>query len=132
MRSSITEPHSLSSPSCRIRLGLEWLDSKRIRFGSVIDNIRKHYEDTKISVYRDEEDIETGFNLYDILFWLSKIKKDGELKDAKLPCKIKKDMLDAILTGTPYPSNVLQYAVHRIARDHEIVPNRIAIIKGCL
>lgn len=101
-------------------------------FGSVIDNIRKHYEDTKISVYRDEEDIETGFNLYDILFWLSKIKKDGELKDAKLPCKIKKDMLDAILTGTPYPSNVLQYAVHRIARDHEIVPNRIAIIKGCL
>lgn len=101
-------------------------------FGEIMDNIRRHYEDTKINVWRNGEELQTGFSLNEILKWLGKIKQNGDMKEAKIPQNLREGILNAMITDSPYPTNALQYAVHRITRDKEIHPSRIAIIKGSL
>jgi len=53
-------------------------------------------------------------------------------KDDNIPPNLAGAVLDAILTGQPYPRHLLGAAVQRNRAEQEVTPDRAAVIKGCL
>ena len=53
-------------------------------------------------------------------------------KDGNIPPNLAGAVVDAILTGQPYPRHLLIAAIQRARAEQDVSPDRAAIIKGCL
>jgi CRISPR-associated protein Csd1 len=53
-------------------------------------------------------------------------------KDDNIPPNLAGDVLDAIVTGRPYPVTLLHAAIRRVRAERDVTPDRAAVVKGCL
>lgn len=93
-------------------------------FGSLLRNIRKHYEDTAIIApnYDKREHIP---------FWMLLLETVNQKSNDKSPVpQLAGEVLRSILMGTPYPATLLNGVHLRIRAEREITRGKAAIIKA--
>ncbi|MFH0765143.1 MAG: type I-C CRISPR-associated protein Cas8c/Csd1, partial [Calditrichota bacterium] len=92
--------------------------------GEVAKNIRQYFDDTAIvhSPWEPEH-----LSLFRLL-----VSTAVQGKSENIQPNLAGDIMESILTGTPYPQTLLGAAVRRIHAEHEINYPRVALIKAVL
>lgn len=110
----------ISPNAARLSVRFFYKDS----FGSIVQNIQKHYQDLAI--------VKPVFDPWEHLpLWklLSETVDEKSTKPEPLP-QLSGEVLRSILTGAPYPATLLNGVMLRIRADKEITRGRAAIIKA--
>lgn len=93
-------------------------------FGEILHNICKHYDD--LAIISPNFDIWEHLPLWKLL--LETVNEKSTNKSASH--QMSGETFRSILTGTPYPRNLLTGAYARIIAEHEVTRGRAAIIKA--
>lgn len=110
----------LSPNSARISIRF-WLQGKISDFAK---NLKQHFEDLEIT--RSEND-----KGHDSLFWiLSALSQEDKVSN--MPPNIAGSIVQAVLTGKPYPSTMLGQTLRRIRATHKVTRIRAAVLKAYL
>lgn len=93
-------------------------------FGAFARNIDRHYEDVRIR--RPSYDTTTFLPTWRLLN--QTIRQQD--KNAKVSAEMAGEVMEAILNGTPYPVSLIYAIERRIGVEHDVSPDKAAIIKA--
>lgn len=96
------------------------------RFGYMLDNIVRFYDELSISKPKYAED--QTINIWSLLNETSNKKN----RDKKVPSPIISSVFRSILEGIPYPAGLFDNVMLRIKAEHEVTWRKAAIIKAYL
>ena len=86
--------------------------------------IRQHFEDLRITHGPKQPEVLSLFRLL--------VSTAVQGKSENIPSNLSGETMRAILTGTPYPTTLLQAVIRRIRAEHEVTYPRAAVIKAYL
>ena len=96
----------------------------RDSFGGFMENIDRHYQDT--AIIRPAFDSRENLSVWQLLN--ETVNQNSRTKTASP--QMAGSVLQAILSGTPYPATLLNAAGLRIRAEHDITRGRAAILKA--
>lgn len=102
-----------------------WRPTTVERFAAVV---LRHFED--VDVVRPEK--AARYPSVAALLRATVPGRRKENRDGNIPPNLAGAVVDAILTGQPYPRHLLVAAIQRARAERNVSPDRAAIIKGCL
>lgn len=101
-------------------------------FGAFARNIDRHYEDVRIR--RPSYDMTTFLPTRRLLNQTirqpSRNTDKNADKNAKVSAEMAGEVMEAILNGTPYPVSLITAIERRISVEHDVSPDKAAIIKA--
>ncbi|MCH9276344.1 type I-C CRISPR-associated protein Cas8c/Csd1 [Bifidobacterium amazonense] len=93
-------------------------------FGAFARNIERHYRDLEIR--RPKYDTTTFMSTWRLLNQTIR----PQSKNAKVSSEMAGSVMKAILNGTPYPTSLINAVEIRINAEHDVSPDKAAIIKA--
>jgi CRISPR-associated protein Csd1 len=111
----------LAPNAARLSVRLFWQG----KFGKMLHNLYKHYEDIEIVKAPYEREY---LSVSDLLYETVNTKS----KNKKAAAKTAGELLRSVLNGAPYPDTMYYEVLRRLKAEHKITRGGVAVIKGYL